>query len=303
MFYTEEQVEAVLASIGLDIEAEVGDDWLVFCPYHDNHRTPAGEVNKERGTFYCFSCRAAATLEKLVMRVSGRTYFEAVRLIKSKETSSDIVNIVSKSLIDKPDFVAFDQALVDRLYDNTHKVLGAQQYFASRNISRESIDKFKLGYSINNEMVTVPVHSPDGLLIGFVARSVEGKAFKNSPGLSKSKTLFNLHRVKSAPYVFVVESSFDVIRLDQEGIPAVATLGAGVSARQLKLLNQYFNVVYSVPDQDTAGREMDNKLGQALGRKLSSILLPSGAKDVGDLTNDQIKKLKYHVADPLLGVL
>ena len=44
-YYTEEQVYRVLQAIGLDVEAEAGDDVLVFCPYHSNHRTPAGEVS------------------------------------------------------------------------------------------------------------------------------------------------------------------------------------------------------------------------------------------------------------------
>ncbi len=58
-------------------------------------------------------------------------------------------------------------------------------------------------------MVTIPVQSPDGITIGFVARTIEGKEFKNTPGLPKSKILFNLHRVKQSKRVYVVESSFD----------------------------------------------------------------------------------------------
>lgn len=301
-YYTEEQVYRVLQAIGLDVEAEAGDDVLVFCPYHSNHRTPAGEVSKVKGTFYCFSCGASATLDRLVMKVSGRTYFESLRLIKSVETESNISDDIVSVLERKPDFVQYDEVLVARLHQNAINSPRAMNYFAYRHIDR-SVKKFSLGYSENQDMVTVPVHSPDGMLLGFVARGVEVKTFKNSPGLPKSKTLFNLHRVKHEPYVFVVESSFDAIRLDQQGISAVATLGAGVSARQSKLLDQYFNIVYSIPDQDVAGKEMDDKLKKNLGNKVSTIQLPPSAKDVGDLTDEQIGKLKGHLADPLLGVL
>lgn len=301
--FTESQVRRVLAAVGVDIEAEVGEDFIVFCPYHNNWRSPAGEVSMTNGFFYCFSCNATASLDRFVMKVSGRTYFEALRLIKSKEEQSDIIGDVIKTLERKPEFVPFDQSVVTMLHNNLLDYPEGTNYFRSRKINAHSEDYFDLGYSAKNQMVTVPVHSPDGMLLGFVARSIDGKVFKNSQNLPKSKTLFNLHRVKSEPFVFVVESSFDVIRLSQAGIPAVATLGAGVSTRQAKLLDQYFNTVISVPDQDAAGIEMDDKLRKALGNKLSSILLPSGAKDVGDLTDEQIKKLKYHVADPLLGVL
>ena len=302
MIYTEAQVYRVLESIGLDVESEVGDDLIVYCPYHNNHRTPAGEVSKERGVFYCFSCNTAAPLERLVMKVTGRTFFEAMRLIKSKEVDSSIVDQVSKTFDKKPDFVMFDELLVARLNQAANNSDRAQKYLRYRDIA-QSINTHSLGYSESQDMVTVPVHSPDGMLLGFVARSIEGKSFKNSPGLPKSKTLFNIHRVKSKPFVFVVESSFDALRLSQQGIPAVATLGAGVSKAQIKLLDQYFNSVYAIPDADAAGAEMVEKLKKGLGSKVVSINLPTGAKDVGDLTNDQIIKLRGYLDNPLIGVL
>jgi DNA primase len=302
MIYTEAQVYRVLESIGLDVESEVGDDLIVYCPYHNNHRTPAGEVSKERGVFYCFSCNTAAPLERLVMKVTGRTFFEAMRLIKSKEVDSSIVDQVSKAFDKKPDFVMFDELLVARLNQAANNSDRAQKYLRYRDIA-QSINTHSLGYSESQDMVTVLVHSPDGMLLGFVARSIEGKEFKNSPGLPKSKTLFNIHRVKSKPFVFVVESSFDALRLSQQGIPAVATLGAGVSKAQIKLLDQYFNSVYAIPDADAAGAEMVEKLKKGLGSKVVSINLPTGAKDVGDLTNDQITKLRGYMDNPLIGVL
>lgn len=304
MIYSEDQVYGVLRAIGLDVESSAGDDWLIYCPYHDNSRTPAGEISKTRGTFYCFSCGAAASLNKLVMKVSGKTYFEALRLIASKGRSTDIQSDIVNALVEpEPEFVAFDSATVERLHDNIYQNSRGNQYFQSRGITDSSIRKFFLGYSSVHDMVTVPVHSPDGIIIGFVARSIQGKSFKNSSGLPKSKTLFNLHRVKTKPYVFVVESSFDAIRLDQAGLPAVATLGAGVSKKQAQLLDKYFNTIYSVPDNDLAGREMTDKLRNRLGEKLISIALPAGAKDVGDLTDAQIEKLRVGIDNPLLGVL
>lgn len=301
-FYTQEQVERVLKGIGLDIQSEAGDDWLVFCPYHANHRTPAGEVSKTRGTFYCFSCGAVAQLDRLVMKVSGRSFYEALRFIKSLEVESDITSEVSATLEQKPDFVPFDEVLVARLHQNALGSVRAKNYFSYRHIE-PSIRKFSLGYSEKQNMVTVPVHSPEGMLLGFVGRGIDMKVFKNSPGLPKSKTLFNLHRVKSSPHAFIVESSFDAIRLDQVGLPAVATLGASVSKSQVNLLDQYFSHVVVVPDADAAGAEMVAKLQKRLGSKVTNIALPKGAKDIGDLTDYQLKKLRQVVNNPLIGML
>ena len=44
--YTQEQIKRVLVGSGVDIEAEFGNDYIIFCPYHNNNRTPAGEVAK-----------------------------------------------------------------------------------------------------------------------------------------------------------------------------------------------------------------------------------------------------------------
>lgn len=302
MFYSDDQVERVLSAIGLDVEVELDDDFIVFCPYHSNYRTPAGEVSKERGTFYCFSCNTATSLERLVMKVSGRTYFEALRLIKAKSKESNVMDDVTKSLEKKPDFVQFDEALVSKLHQSAVHSERATGYFDYRKIL-PSINSHMLGYSANQDMVTVPVHSPDGMLLGFVGRGVAVKEFKNSHKLPKSKTLFNLHRVRSEPYVFVVESSFDALRLSQVGIPAVATLGAGVSKAQIKLLDKYFNLVYVIPDTDQAGKEMVDKLKRGMGDKIVVLNLPPGAKDVGDLSDEQINKLHKHLDNPILGLL
>jgi DNA primase len=297
MTYTQEQVSRTLESIGLSVADEVSDDFIVFCPYHNNNRTPAAEVSKERGTFYCFSCGQAATFEKLVMFVTQRTYFESVRLIESKSNEGNIVDEMTRTLavvIEEP----YDQKEIIRLHVNLLESDRAKAYAHSRGLT-DGIDKFLLGYSKTADMITVPVHSPDGMTLGFVARSIEGKTFKNSSGMKKSKTLFNLHRVKTSPHVVVVESSFDAIRLDLVGIPAVATLGAGVSKHQVKLFEKYFNRIVIVPDAGQAGREMKDKLIKELGTKVTSVGLPIGVKDVGELSDDRLRKLAEFIDNPL----
>ena len=124
-----------------------------------------------------------------------------------------------------------------------------------------------------------------------VARTVEGKEFKNTPGLPKSKILFNLHRVKTSSKVYVLESSFDVIRVDQAGFPAVATLGANVSSSQIELLKGYFSEICIIADNDDAGNTMANKLIDKIGSKAYIIKLNSKYKDIGDMLDSDIIEL------------
>lgn len=301
--YTKEQIKRVLAGSGITVESEVDSDYIIFCPFHSNSRTPAGEVDKNTGKFFCFSCQHVADLIELVMHASGRTYFESIRFIKSKETEADLEKDINQKLIAKPEFIEFDQLTLKRLGNNLLNSERAKNYFSYRKINSSSWSKFNLGYSEKQDMVTVPVHSPEGVPIGFVGRSIEGKEFKNTPGLPKSKTLFNLNRVKTADRVYVVESSFDAIRLDQVGFPAVATLGANVSNTQTELLQKYFNNIIIIADNDEAGGNMKERLIEKLGSRVSVIQLDKQYKDIGDMTDDAIISLEYQFDKSILSML
>jgi DNA primase len=302
--YTEEQVRRVLVGSGIDIESEVDSELIVFCPYHNNYRTPAGEVSKEKGTFFCFSCNKAANLPEFVMHVTKKTYFESLRFIDSLKTDADIVKMIEGTLEEKPDFVPYDELLIRRLHSQALDSPRAMRYYEGRRISENSIKKFLLGYSDKQDMVVIPVSNPEGsMFVGFVARSIEGKDFKNTPKLPRSKTLFNLSRSRIFDTVYVVESSFDAIRLDQNNIPAVATLGSTVSNTQCHLLKKYFNSVVVIGDNDDAGRGMQQKVLEKLGSRATLISLPDRFKDIGDMTDEDIQKLTTKIQDPLLSFI
>ena len=290
--YSQEQIKRVINGSGINIESEVDSDYIIFCPFHNNYRSPACEVDKKAGFFFCFSCQHVCDLVSLIMHTSGRTYFEAVRYIKSKETETDLSYQINQSLVNKPDYLPYDELLIKRLSAQALESPRAMRYYSGRLLNEASVRKFDLGYSEKQDMVTIPVHSPDGVSVGFVGRSVEGKEFKNTPGLPKSKVLFNLHRVKTAGKVYVVESSFDAIRLDQCGFPAVATLGANVSKIQTDLLQKYFNNIIVIADNDEAGGNMKDKIVERLGSRVTVIKIDKQYKDIGDMSDDAIKNLE-----------
>jgi len=221
------------------------------------------------------------------MRVTNRNYFEATRLINSKKNTTDIQKIVNETIDSSLDIPEFDIRTIDRLHDNLINSDRAKEYFYSRNITDASFTYFKLGYSDKQDMVIVPVFDEFSRCLGFVARSVEGKIFKNSVGLPKSKIVFNLNKVKRST-IIVVESSFDVIRLHQAGFSAVATLGATVSRTQISLLQQYSKNIIICPDSDDAGQKMVKKILDGVKGKIIEVVALQGAKDVGDLTSDEM---------------
>lgn len=303
-YYSEEQVKRSLVAAGVDIQYELDNDLMIFCPFHNNYRSPAGEVSKETGLFWCFSCQESKTLEEVIMQITKRSYFETIRLIDSKKDDRNLLEKLSSTLEVKKELKQFDGDLIDKLHNALMNNDRAKAYLANRGITKESAITYKLGYSENQDMVIIPVHSPDAYYLGFVGRSIEGKRFKNSTDLPKSKTLFNLWRNKRVDKVFVVESSFDAIMIEQAGGHAVATLGATISKEQRKLLKQYFNQVIALGDNDEAGQNMSNKLITDLGiGKCVVAKLPDGFKDVSDMPFEDLKKFVLSFDNIVLSML
>ena len=302
--YTAEQVRRSILGSGIKIESEVDSDYIIFCPFHNNYRSPAGEVSKTSGQFFCFSCQTSKTLVEFVMFTTRKTFFEATRMIDSHSTETNISGLLDDILKEEPEYKPFDELMIRRLHQQAVESPRAMRYYEGRRISLESVNKFSLGYSENQDMVAIPMTSPDGkIFVGFVARSVEGKEFKNTPKLPKSKILFNLHRARKYDTVYVVESSFDAIRLDQNGVAAVATLGANVSRIQTDLLTKHFNDVIVIADNDAAGKEMQQKILDRLGHRATLIGLPDRFKDIGDMQDSDIQQLTKRVSDPLLNYI
>ena len=297
--YSPSHMRAIVKQLGLNIVGETSHDFLCLCPFHGNRHTPSFSVSHQKGLYLCFnpSCGVSGTIIELVKNMSKRNEFEALRFIMSaqKESVANFEDELSEVLEDKPDFDEFSQETLDKLHLQINE--RSRSYFNNRGINDESINHFRLGYSGNQDMVIVPVHSPDGIPVGLVGRSIEGKSFKNSTRLPRSKTMFNIHRARrESSTAIIVESSFDAIRVHQSGYPnVIATLGGSMSRANLENINRNFTRVIIMTDADQAGRELGITLANSLKNKeilwaaySNDTIYPHDAKDVGDMTEEEI---------------
>ena len=309
--YSPNHIKSIIKNLGIEIGGETSNDYMCYCPFHSNRHTPSFSISKQLGAFICFnpSCGEAGTLTELIKKILNKNEFEAIRFIAAQEVESinNFDEVMSSMFEDKPEFEEFSQEKLDNLYNELGGNKEAQDYFKSRNINEESMHYFKLGYSSQQNMVIVPVHSPDGMPVGLVGRSISDKRFKNSTNLPRSKTMFNIHRAKRVgDQVIVVESSFDAIRVHQAGFPnVIATLGGHISADNINLLNRFFNKIIIMTDADEAGRALGKNISNKLRNKdilWSSYsygkIYPHDAKDAGDMTDEEIKHcIKNAVSD------
>lgn len=302
--YAEGQVEKVLEAIGLNVAGDAPNDLIVFCPYHSNHRTPAAEVSKDTGVFYCFACQKHASLVDLVRHESGVTFFEALRLIDTFKVESNIVDSIRLKLEQENKYEPFDQNVLERLHSNLASHSEPREYLQSRGISTDSMIEYFLGYSIPMDMVTFPYYDPEGrFVVGFQARSVSGKEFKNSTGTKKSQTLYGIQHHKWDSEVFLFESPIDSILAHQYEIPAVSTMGANPSKTQIALLTSHYKTIYVVADNDSAGKASAFKLCEKLDGRGIMVLPPEGVKDIGEMNIHEIPRWAEHVKNPVNSLL
>ena len=111
-------------------------------------------------------------------------------------------------------------------------------------------------------------------------------------GVKKSLTLFGLRELVSSTVV-LVESPLDVVRLASVGVIAVASYGAFVSKAQLRLLIEVADKLILALDNDKEGVAQTSKIFPVLSKVMPTkgVIFPDGAKDPGDLDDDQVAKV------------
>lgn len=146
------------------------------------------------------------------------------------------------------------------LYDSAED----HPYVAHRGLSPKTARKLQLLYdpsdSEHDERILFPVFAPNGDLHGFSGRAINRhkKArlkVRDYYGLKKSLLLLGAHLIDPDKHKFVllVEGLFDYAMMVHYGLPAVASMMAGVTKAQANLLKQFRLPVYVAYDADDAG--------------------------------------------------
>jgi len=137
------------------------------------------------------------------------------------------------------------------------------------------------------DRLTIPIHDLRGRLVAFGGRAFGDAKPKylntrETTLFHKGELLFGLNRAKGSlkDGALVVEGYFDVLQLQQQGIPqAVAPLGTALREEHLRLLGRFGKRVVLCFDGDAAGRNaMEKGLRTALplGFEVRLLELPAG---------------------------
>ncbi|MEK9797001.1 MAG: CHC2 zinc finger domain-containing protein [Alphaproteobacteria bacterium] len=248
--------ETVLARYGLEAKGK-GAERMILCPFHDD-RTPSCSVNLGRKVFHCFACGAGGSILDFVARMESVSLIEAARLIASWSDLCDLTlnptHTKRERTEKRPANPPLDFALT---LDPEHP------YLASRGLSRQTVDRFGLGFCNRGVMkgrICIPIHDAQGRLVAQAGRwpgsPRQGEPRYRFPrGFRKSVELFNYHRVADAKHLVIVEGFWSVFRLDALDVAAVALLGCSLSEEQEALIRRLAaDRMTLLLDGDAAGR-------------------------------------------------
>jgi len=131
-----------------------GREYLGLCPFH-NEKTPSFTVNESKGFYHCFGCGAHGDIIKFEMEANGLPFIEAVKKLAAKcglnlpefSRESQERNLRRKSLYEIMELACtyFEKNL--RMPEGA---AGLTYFQKKRELSAETIKKFRLGYAPNN---------------------------------------------------------------------------------------------------------------------------------------------------------
>ena len=134
-----------------------GANYVANCPFH-NESTPSFSVNPARGIFKCFGCGKGGNAVTFVQEHEKLSFPEAIKWIASyykialqeteRSPEQQIVQQVEESIRVINEFATTH--FQTNLRDTEDGLLIGQSYFKERGFSKEIIEQFRLGYSIQN---------------------------------------------------------------------------------------------------------------------------------------------------------
>jgi DNA primase len=288
---------------------------MVTCPFHNNgtERKPSfgistvetreGQKVYPAGTCHCFTCDYSSDLPEFISNIMGKqdkgmsgykwitSRFSAVTVEQRKPLQLDMTRSKGRrGAVQKVEYITEEEL---ESYRYSHPYM----YF--RKLNDKVIDYFDVGYDKATDSLTFPVHDLTGGVVFVQRRAVAKKGFMNESIAAKGQVVYGLYHVyKNLSWikeVVICESIIDALTCWVHRVPAVATLGALPTAKQVELLSQVpvrkYIVGYDNPLMDEAGKKGAIRISDSLGKKklIEYLKYPDGVKDINEMTEEQFQ--------------
>ena len=308
---------------------DLGDLIRMVCPIHEGADNPHGctiRLNPEQEFYGCWKCWTNQCEKEFFTTPIG---FIRALLSRDREENATFKEAVTfalkftnpKSLDNDFDFVERNfQRIINAVNSKPEKktsgisrqdvrkaLVMPPQYYIKRGYSKEVLDKFDIGLSIKEgspmkNRVVVPVYDDDHeFVVAHLGRQTteqdNGYKWINSKNFKKSNYLYGYwfakDKIRELRSVILVEGQGDVWRLHESGIEnVVGMFGASLSDAQSRIIETSgaFNVII-LTDNDNAGEKAKQTIRERLGRICKIIEPQIPAKDVGEMTVEEIRQM------------
>ncbi len=124
-----------------------GKNYKALCPFH-TERTPSFHVSPALNRFHCFGCGASGDVFTFLMRIEGLSFQEALRRLADRagiELRADLSTSEPSDALERLRKILYASNFFYR--QCLQRTFHAQQYLQERGLTKETIERFELGYA------------------------------------------------------------------------------------------------------------------------------------------------------------
>ena len=294
LFNIIEDMRKIIINGKLAVVKNKGLNIRVTCPFHkdgcenkasaDVYIGPSND-NVSYGWFKCFTCGEQHPFEYFVAKCLDTSHANALKWLTDNyadEPEAFSINLPEICLAEKKSQYLPESTLA--AFESFHP------YLIHRHISKQILNLFEVKYDTKSKCVVFPVRDEHKRLAMLTRRSTLEKFFVIDE--DKEKPLYLLYYIleRGLDFAMITEAQIDALTACTYDFPCIATMGA-ISDHQIDLINKSgIRILYTMFDNDAAGKRFTRKLIQHLRKDILVIQVPfviPGKKDINDLTYDE----------------
>lgn len=137
--------------------------YIALCPFH-NEKTPSFTLDPTKGRFYCYGCHESGDVIRLVCKLAGVEFSEALKILAKRANLSPLelkkVRNASNLNLKADDYEVMKKAYAIYYRNLMHSEHGqkAREYIISRGITLETAKIFGLGLSNMSKQINTALN-------------------------------------------------------------------------------------------------------------------------------------------------
>lgn len=155
-----------------------GRNYFGLCPFHGEN-SPSFSVSPDKQIYHCFGCGAGGNVFSFLMEIDGLSFQEAAG--KLAEMANIELNLEGAAASKNPQLPEGSKQMIDahellrkfyhHLLVNTKEGQDALEYLLNRGFTRESIDRFQIGFALPSWDFAVTLLGKRGFLPEVMAKA------------------------------------------------------------------------------------------------------------------------------------